>query len=228
MSHVWVQETISSPEGTLGGELQRARIHHGLSLSDVAKDTRIRKDYLKAIEEHNFSEIPYAKIYQRNFVKRYASAVELDPHIFSDMYDELTDTELEQENTISKKPIRSYHLRFPNIPRIIRTILILTIVLIVIGYLVSQVNAMVSPPELVVSSPQNGAITTIQAMEVAGNTEKEVRVQINGEEITTSESGQLIEEIILSPGMNTIEISACTKHGRCTTEVRHVTFSPKI
>jgi len=227
MSHKWSQETMTAPAGSLGGELQRARIHHGLSLADVAKETRIRSDYLKAIEEHHFDDIPYAKIYQRNFIKRYAGAVELDPQTLSGMFDELFAPDDTEGKSMEHKPAKSYHLRFPNIPRIIRTILILAVVLLVVGYLVSQVNAMVSPPGLIISSPPNGAITNVQAIVVSGNTEQEIRVQINGEEITTSESGQFSEEIILSPGMNTLEIAACSKHGRCTTQVRHVTFSPE-
>lgn len=224
MPNTWSQEMITTPAGTIGGELQRARIHRGLTLADLAKETRIRSDYLKAIEEHHFDDIPYAKVYQRNFIKRYATALELDPHKFSELFDA---HHAPDEESTTVQTTKSYHLRFPNVPRLIRTILILAIVLLVIGYLVMQVSAMVSPPSLTVASPPNGAVTNMQAIDISGNTQEEIRVQINGEEISTSQSGQFSEEVILSPGMNTLQIAACNKHRRCTTEVRHVTFSPE-
>ncbi len=211
----------------LGDQLRDARVALGMSLADVAKDTRIRRDYLEAIETHTFKEIPYATIYLRNFIKRFAQAVDLDPAKLAESFDRIgTDPTSDAAPTPKSHKKPSYHLRFPNIPRIIRGLIILSVVAVAIGYLATQVNAMVSPPALAVAEPQNGAVLETATVTVTGNTEQEIRVHINGEEISTSVSGQFSESLTLSPGINTLQVTACSKHGRCTNEVRHVTYSP--
>ena len=73
-----------------------------------------------------------------------------------------------------------------------------------------------------VYSPQNGYITNANPLVVRGETEPEVYISINGEEIVHYEAGQFETSIYLAPGVNTITISATKKHGKTTTETRHV------
>ncbi len=54
------------------------RVLAGLSLSDVERDTRINRQYLEAIEDGRFGDIP-APIYARGFVRSYARYLGLDP-----------------------------------------------------------------------------------------------------------------------------------------------------
>ncbi|SDW25866.1 RodZ family helix-turn-helix domain-containing protein [Paenibacillus sp. CF384] len=61
----------------LGALLQKAREQRRLSLDDIQELTKIRKRYLEAIEEGNYSVLP-GSFYVRAFVKNYAEAVGLD------------------------------------------------------------------------------------------------------------------------------------------------------
>ena len=61
----------------LGELLQEARHNKGLELSDVAEVTHVRKEYLKALDEGRYQELP-EDVYTRNFVRLYAQAVGLD------------------------------------------------------------------------------------------------------------------------------------------------------
>ncbi|WP_274651484.1 helix-turn-helix domain-containing protein [Paenibacillus humicola] len=61
----------------LGALLRNAREQRGLTLEDVQEQTKIRKRYLEAIEEGNYSVLP-GSFYVRAFVKNYSETVGLD------------------------------------------------------------------------------------------------------------------------------------------------------
>lgn len=64
--------------GDLGASLKNARTARGMELADVAELTHVRKEYLRALEEGRYADLP-EDVYTRNFVKLYAQAVGLDP-----------------------------------------------------------------------------------------------------------------------------------------------------
>lgn len=62
---------------SLGAQLRRAREARGLSLSDIAEETRISRRYLEAIESDNYAKLP-GGIFNRSFIKTYARKVGVD------------------------------------------------------------------------------------------------------------------------------------------------------
>jgi cytoskeleton protein RodZ len=73
--------TVTDPrypdEPRLGDLLREARERRDLDLSDIAGLTHVRRDYLAALEEGRYSELP-EDVYTRNFVRLYAQAVGFD------------------------------------------------------------------------------------------------------------------------------------------------------
>ena len=76
--------TARTPEG-LGPRLKAAREAQGLSLSDVAQRTHVRRAYLEALEEGRFADLP-EDVYSRNFVRLYAQCVGLAPEPLTESY----------------------------------------------------------------------------------------------------------------------------------------------
>ena len=64
--------------GDLGSSLKNARAARGMELADIAELTHVRKEYLRALEEGRYGDLP-EDVYTRNFVKLFAQAVGLDP-----------------------------------------------------------------------------------------------------------------------------------------------------
>lgn len=58
----------------LGRMLREARAERSLELADVSELTHVRQDYLRALEEGRFQDLP-EDVYTRNFVRLYAQAV---------------------------------------------------------------------------------------------------------------------------------------------------------
>ncbi|MFW5998644.1 MAG: helix-turn-helix domain-containing protein [bacterium] len=61
----------------IGEKLKQTRIEKELTLEDIEKMTKIRKKYLKAIEEENFGVIP-GKIYIKSFIRTYGNSLGLN------------------------------------------------------------------------------------------------------------------------------------------------------
>jgi hypothetical protein len=64
---------------TFGEELRHLRESAGLSLDDVAAETKISKRILDALEEGEFRHLP-ERVFCRNFVVQYAQVVGADPN----------------------------------------------------------------------------------------------------------------------------------------------------
>jgi cytoskeleton protein RodZ len=62
---------------TLGGFFRGARERQGLSLEQIASQTRIQQQHLQALEEEDFASLP-AKVFTKGFVRSYARALGLD------------------------------------------------------------------------------------------------------------------------------------------------------
>lgn len=62
--------------GTLGSYFRYAREARGLDLRDAAQQTRISINYLKAIEEEDFSKLP-GEVFVKGFLKNYARFLRL-------------------------------------------------------------------------------------------------------------------------------------------------------
>ena len=63
---------------SLGAILRTARERKGMELEDVAEVTHVRKEYLKALEEGRYQDLP-EDVYARNFLRLFGQAVGLDP-----------------------------------------------------------------------------------------------------------------------------------------------------
>jgi len=70
---------------TLGETLRQARLDKGVSLADAARETRIRKGYLEALEGEDPAALP-AAVYTRGFLRTYAEYLGLNAQAMLDLY----------------------------------------------------------------------------------------------------------------------------------------------
>ena len=64
---------------TLGEKLRAARESRGISISEVAEQTRIAPMYIECIENDNYKPLP-GGIFNKGFVKSYARFIGVDEH----------------------------------------------------------------------------------------------------------------------------------------------------
>lgn len=61
----------------IGKILNTARIHHRLSIDDVSETLRIRRDYIQALEQNRWEDLP-GEVYGQGFLRSYGRLVDLD------------------------------------------------------------------------------------------------------------------------------------------------------
>ncbi len=83
-----------------GKKFRSARDAKGLSLNQIAEETRISTRFLRAIEQETFHQLP-GGVFNRGFIRTYATQVGLDPDIAVAEYADLTD------ETVVEEPSRS-------------------------------------------------------------------------------------------------------------------------
>jgi cytoskeletal protein RodZ len=203
----------------VGERLKKAREEQQLSLDDIYKKTRIPLKYLETIELGRFKELPQAKAHRLAYIREYAEALNLNPASF--LYQFSCESDL--ANYTTSHPRRTIKLwAFNSLSNVFRRVAVAILLLGFLGYLTWQVNGILQPPKLAVFTPADGYISSKLIALVQGQTEKEVRLTVNGKDIMPNNNGRFEIPVDLSNGVNTITISAIKKHGKVTTITRHV------
>ena len=89
--------------GTLGQYLRNAREARGIALRDAAQQTRIRFNYLKALEEEDFARLP-GEVFVKGFLKNYGKFLHLEEFEVMKKYAESRSQDLiEHPDTVEDK-----------------------------------------------------------------------------------------------------------------------------
>jgi len=215
---------ISNPP-SLGEHLRNCRETSGLSLAEVAKATGISVKYLSAIEGNNFNELP-GEVYAKNFLRVYTKYLDLNCDESLALYQtqqKIYSKTKNQPLNDFKKPVKrisSFH--FLVTPKIVRGAIIALLAVICLFYLGFKIKAIMAPPSLTVDQPVNNLVTANKFIEVTGQVESGVTIEINGQQVLTDRDNKFFETIDLQSGVNIIEIKAKKRHGRETKIYRQV------
>ncbi|BDU50142.1 helix-turn-helix domain-containing protein [Haliovirga abyssi] len=115
-----------------GVYLKEAREAKGITIEEIAKETKIQKRYLEALEAEEFEEIP-GETYIRGFLKNYSTFVGLDVKEVIQKYEETKKTHVELEEEKIVKTIENNKKNF-----IIGGILLLVILIFIILFEISN------------------------------------------------------------------------------------------
>lgn len=212
----FVPKKITSQE-SLGQKLKERRLSRELSLNDVAKKIGIRAEYLSALEEERWNDLP-AGLYGKNFLKEYAALLRVGLAEHHDLLKTIWPAR--QENPFSQKIVAPK--KFIIFPRIVRNILISLALLACLLYLVFYLRKIFWEPRLEIAVPAANQAWDGNNLTVSGRTEKEAEVKINGEIVLNNQNGSFSQAINLKQGLNTITISAKKKHSREKTIIRQI------
>ena len=210
---------------TLGQTLRCLRLAAKKTLSDMAEITKIRKCYLTAIEKNNFSALS-EPLYAKNFIKTYVQALGADENYFLDRFEQERGTcDFLNASRLPMQKARPF--QFFVIQRIAKIAVIVLLALCIGGYLTWQLHSITTPPSIVLYEPTDGASAKQATIKVTGQVEKEVRVQINGNNVLLTQEGIFETEVLLERGVNTIIIEAKKRYSRTQTVYRRVIMEHK-
>ncbi|KKR48304.1 MAG: hypothetical protein UT86_C0008G0017 [Candidatus Magasanikbacteria bacterium GW2011_GWC2_40_17] len=196
------------------------REKRSLSIVSASKQLSICPSFVANLEKGLYNKLP-GEIYIKNFIKRYAELLGLNPQkILNDYQEERKDCQKKENNFIPVCRLKSW-------PLLWRKLLALSAVMILVIYLGIEINGIFIAPALDLETPTEGEVSLQEALSVKGKTLPELTVQINGVETVSDSLGNFSEDIILNPGSNQIIITAAKKHSRSQTVIRNVIYREK-
>ncbi|MEI6462711.1 MAG: helix-turn-helix domain-containing protein [bacterium] len=174
---------------SLSALLKNRREDLNYSLETVSDQTKIRIEYLDALEEGRYEEFP-SEVYLKGFLKTYAKFLNLDNSLVQALY------RREQSVRQKKKPIESISKQFRE-PRVIITrkrlaIILIALILVAVGiFLLTQFTKLTKSPDLSLTEPvianQNDKevvfSTSSETLNIVGKAEVGSTVTINGQKV---------------------------------------------
>jgi hypothetical protein len=224
---------IAPPQKTLGDLLKCARRQRRASVRQAEEATHIRAKWLLALESDAWEQLP-SEVYGRGYLFQYADYLGLSRKTVEEQYDRERCVLLqrcERAREASGLSIKS-SVRIPKFyitTRLISYLASATVLLVIGGYLVWQVNRFSSVPLLEIAQPvaatdgaMVGVVVLTDSVTVTGHTTVGATVSINNQSIMVDGSGLFRQNLELARGENLIHITATNRSGATRQEVLRV------
>ncbi len=202
----------------LGQRLKDARIQRKLTIEEVATATKIKPQFLSAIERDAYGELP-SPAYAQGFARNYADFLGLpkaqSQALFKRDFDEKKAMKVLPDGMTKTQ---SFPLRRLNIKRVL---IGASGLILFLGFLLFQYRSMFFAPQLSLLSPKEGS-QVLQELEVSGKTDSTATLTINNQSVFVNTKGEFEKKISLFPGKNTITVKSINRFGKETVTKRDV------
>lgn len=202
----------------VGQKIREARIQKGLTLGDVSKSTKIKTDFLTAIENGEYDLLPSVS-YAQGFVKNYVSFLGMPEKetlaLFRREFDEenifkVLPTGMASSGTFPRSNVK------PS-----QTVIIISLVFFVfLTFLVFQYKDAFIGPSVTIHDPAENAKVPSSVL-VSGKTDPDSEVFVEGLQVFTDSTGNFKKTVSLFPGKAEITIKVVNRFKKVT-EVKRI------
>jgi cytoskeleton protein RodZ len=202
----------NAEELSFGGFIRARREQLNLSPEELARLLFVRPELIVALEEERWGELP-PPVYLRGLTKLIARVLSLPEQellkAFAAAY---------PEEKPAESPAVAAKLPHPFVitPRLVLIVSTVLIALLAGGYVIFQILSFARPPNLELTQPPPNLEISAATVTVAGRTEPDAVVTINGERTLVNPDGSFSEEVGLRDGINVIEVKATSVFGKTT------------
>ena len=195
---------------TIGRAIKEARTKKRYSLSKLEDVTKIKKDFIEALEKDNWKDLPDFPVLV-GFVKSISGALGTgEKNLLALLRRDYP------PKTLSINPKPDVGNKFIWSPRLTFVVGVGIIIVLLLGYLAFQYGTFVAPPSLNVSEPKEGQVITERLVRVSGKTDSDAIVRINNQPVLLDSEGNFVAEIEIFEGTNEIEVKAQSRAGKET------------
>jgi len=212
--------------------LKERRIARNLSVEQIAELTKIRAEYLYALEDGDFGKFP-SEVYLKGFLKNYAKFLGVSSHEAVALYRRENIVTPEKKQNEFFKKIKESGRNFVITPNKIIAASIGVIIIIILFYLSSYFGTILKRPAITLTSPirisQDGEYSINvegDSVHLTGTLETNAIFSINGQDISPATVTSFDKTIQLTGGIssqNKFVIKAVTPFGRDSTITLNVT-----
>jgi cytoskeletal protein RodZ len=201
---------------TIGEYLKEARVKKRFSQEKIAKETKIKEDFISSIEKEDWESLPEFPVVV-GFVKGIAKFLKVDERQAVAL---LRRDYPPKVLPVNPKPDVSR--TFTWTPRLTFILGITIVALVILGYLGFQYSNFVRPPKLFVERPLEGEVVKEEKLTVFGRTDPDVTVKVNNQPVLVEDNGTFETEIEIFEGTEEIVIKAVSRSGKETTVQRKI------
>lgn len=208
---------------TLGEKLSKFRGEARLSVSDMAKATKIQAKYIEALEKGRYESLP-ADVYVRGYLRSYARYLNIDESMLVRLYDQERNIssnirpEVPKKNVFSAPTARTYTFS----PRSFVIVAITCIVLSVAAYLWFQFRQFTTEPLLSITEPNPNQVIEGNTTVLRGKTDRGTQVTVNNEATFVTPDGNFEETLTLQNGLNQVTVRAVNRFEKERVEVLQI------
>jgi|WetSurMetagenome_2_1015567.scaffolds.fasta_scaffold00849_2 cytoskeletal protein RodZ len=209
---LFVKNKIREDEESVAEKLRAAREEKKISLPEAARKTSIRSDYLEALENGDYKNIP-AGVYEKTFLKKYAAFLGLNAAHLAEKYrEEILLRNKKNTDVFAKKKIRGAELMI--VPKILKNIIIVFFIAALFSYLGYYLKTSFSQPTVKITEPPDNLVTENNFVDIVGVADPKTQITINDKQVLKKDDGSFRETVELAKGINLIVISAQNKYSR--------------
>ncbi len=206
---------------TFGEKLKKLREEAGLTKQKITQLLNIPLKYLELLEQGEFEKMP-GQVYIRGILKKYAKYLEVGEDILLADFDQETKA-AKRSSDIGYQSLPSLKLRrFIVTPKLLGMVLGGLILVLVVSYLLYQLNFLVKPPKLIIYEPAGNIFIEQNLTVIKGQTEPGSKLTINGQQINIDKDGNFEQRIDLNQGLNSIKIQSTTRFEKSTSVTREI------
>jgi|GEM_PF-1300214 len=137
----------------IGDLLREKRKQLGLDLKEISEQTKIRGEYLVALENGNYEKFA-SDVYAKGFLKKYAKYLGINPERAAAMYRrDKHEPALSAAGLVLKSGVPAKRMNIELTPGRFLIIAILLLVIVGVAFFVRQVSGVFKAPELSLSEP---------------------------------------------------------------------------
>lgn len=205
---------------TAGQILQTAREAKKYDAADVARITKIRPQFIAIIESDDYRQLPSGTV-ARGFIRNYAEFLGLNASqvlaVFRRDFVENQQGQIVPRGMV--EPVGKATFWTPRTTLVVAVTLVFTLFG---AYLVYQYRLLTGPPPLDWVVPVDHQEVHESSVEVSGLTDPEATITVNDQAVALEKGGRFLFRLSLTPGDNTITITATSKFGKTTTQTRTI------
>lgn len=189
----------------------------GLNLERISEQTGISLKHLESLSRGHYEDMPPAP-YFRGYLAKLGTLLDFDPELWWTRF---------QAMGVVKKSGPQDQLpknRFAKSSRF-KLAIFGFLALIVLGYLGISLPRILGNPQLTIEYPKD-PLTTVSDPRVLvyGHLKNGSNLTLNGEAVQVADDGSWEKEVVLDPGLNTLNFNAKKFLGREVSEVRQINY----
>lgn len=207
---------------TIGSLLRNKRTEKGLTIEHISEITKIRSEYLSALENSLYSTFP-SEVYLKGFLKNYAKFLGISPDHALALY--------RRENII-KVTKKKYHLvekikektaKITITPNKVIAVITGILLIALLIYLSTYFGAVLKKPVMTITLPLSitsegefSYTTSEDSVEIAGQLESNANVTINGQDVSPATVKSFTKTFPITGESSKFVIKATSPFGRET------------